>query len=260
MATVYSAKYSTGTYTYTRVRVDYSGTSATATLLYTRTNTYSGITGTGDPATFTFAGVNTSIANITFRGQQTDAVVGSVSFTISASGGTYSGSTSGYSQLLSFEGSVTIPAVIPSTPILSIGEVTSTSASIIWRCNNYGTSTGTAYLYGGTAPSPTTELSTTTSTSAQTYTQTGLGSGTTYYFRSRAKNSDNTWGPYSPDLIIRTLTPRAKFYGPDNGEAASTMKILGGINGTAQNITKLYGSVNGEAKIIHQSFGHLSYE
>lgn len=107
MATVYSANYSTGTYTYTRVRVDYSGTSATATLLYTRTNTYSGSTSATN-ATFTFGGQSVTFDK-TFYGQQTDATVASVSFTISSSGGTYSGSTSN-AGLMGFSGSVTIPA------------------------------------------------------------------------------------------------------------------------------------------------------
>lgn len=107
MATVYSANYSTGTYTYTRVRVDYSGTSATATLLFTRTNTYSGAT-SAIGASFTFGG-NTVSFDKTFYGQQTDAVVASVNFSISSSGGTYSGSTIN-AGLLGFSGSVTIPA------------------------------------------------------------------------------------------------------------------------------------------------------
>lgn len=107
MATVYSANYQTGTYTYTRVRVDYSGTSATATLLYTRTNAwYDPTSATG--ATFTFGGASVGF-NKSFSGPQTDATVASVSFTISSSGGTYSGSTSG-AGLFSFSGSVNIPA------------------------------------------------------------------------------------------------------------------------------------------------------
>lgn len=109
MATVYSANYQTGTYTYTRVKIDYSGTSATATLLYSRTNDYSGSTSTAYPATFTFGGQSVDISNKTFYGRQTDATVGSVSFTISSSGGTYSGYTNN-AGLLGFSGSVDIPA------------------------------------------------------------------------------------------------------------------------------------------------------
>lgn len=111
MATVYSDNYSTGTYTYTRVKVDYSGTSATATLLYSRTNDYSGATYANN-ATFTFAGVSTTF-NISLSGRQTDYPVTSVNFTIPTTGGTYSGSTSG-ADYFSFSGSVVIPS--QSTP------------------------------------------------------------------------------------------------------------------------------------------------
>lgn len=107
MATVYSANYQTGTYTYTRVRVDYSGTSATATLLYTRTNAWYDPT-SATKATFTFGGSSVEFSQ-SFSGPQTDATVASVSFTISSSGGTYSGSTAN-AGLLSFNGSVNIPA------------------------------------------------------------------------------------------------------------------------------------------------------
>lgn len=107
MPSVYSGNYSTGTYTYTRVRVDYSGTSATAHLLYTRTNAwYDPTSATG--ATFTFGGASVGFSK-SFSGPMTDAEVASVSFTISTSGGTYSGST-GNAGLLSFSGSVNIPA------------------------------------------------------------------------------------------------------------------------------------------------------
>lgn len=109
MATVYSGYYTTGTYTKTRVKVDYSGTSATATLLYTRTNTYSGAS--GQIGTFTFGGVAVNYEKY-FYGQQTDAVVASVNFTISTQGGTYSGTSTstGQNHLLDFSGSVTIPS------------------------------------------------------------------------------------------------------------------------------------------------------
>ena len=110
MPSVYSGYYTTGTYTKTRVRVDYSGTSATAILLYTRTNTYSGETSSGGGTTFTFGGKSVDMSNKKFYGQQTDAEICRVSFTISTSGGTYSGSTSGNPGLLGFSGSVTIPS------------------------------------------------------------------------------------------------------------------------------------------------------
>lgn len=107
MPSVYSGNYQTGTYTYTRVRVDYSGTSATAHLLYTRTNAWYDPT-SAYGATFTFGGASVGFDK-SFSGPMTDAEVASVSFTISTSGGTYSGSTSG-AGLLGFSGSVNIPA------------------------------------------------------------------------------------------------------------------------------------------------------
>ena len=116
MASVYSGNYSTGTYTYTRVRVDYSGTSATAHLLYSRTNSWSGET-SAYGVTFTFGGVSTTF-DVARYGEMYDSEVASVSFTISASGGTYSGSTSNGS-LFSFDGSVTIPSQAPTGLSLS---------------------------------------------------------------------------------------------------------------------------------------------
>ena len=107
MATVYSDYYTTGTYTKTRVRVDYSGTSATATLLYTRTNSYYTQAGT---ATFTFGGQSVSFTGFSDTGPSYDKVVCSVNFTIASSGGTYSGSTSGSPGLFAFSGSVFIPS------------------------------------------------------------------------------------------------------------------------------------------------------
>lgn len=115
MATVYSGYTTTGSYTKLRVKVDYNypSTTATATLLYTRTNTYSGATGTS-PLTFTFGGKSTTVNNKFFYGQQTDATVASVSFTVSLAGGSYSGSTSTTSSggigYMAFSGSVALPA------------------------------------------------------------------------------------------------------------------------------------------------------
>lgn len=93
MASVYSDASWTGDYTYTRVRVDYSGTSATAHLLYSRTNSWSGATGSGN-ATFSFGGASVGF-NQTRYGHQEDSELASVSFGISMGGGTYSGSSTG---------------------------------------------------------------------------------------------------------------------------------------------------------------------
>ena len=123
MPTIYSGDYWTGSWTYTRVKVDYSGTSATATLLYNRTNTYSQATG-ANGATFTF-GNNSVVFNKTFYGKQTDAYVASVNFTISTNGGRYYGSTAdaGY---LSFSGSIDIPAQASAPTGLSCSNISAT--------------------------------------------------------------------------------------------------------------------------------------
>lgn len=146
MATVYSSNYSTGTYTYTRVKVDYSGTSATATLLYSRTNSYSGQT--GQIGTFTFGGVSTSY-NKYFTGEQTDAVVASVNFTISTSGGTYSGTStsSGSDHFLDFSGSVTIPAQATAPTGLDANNIVRGVESFTANVyiTSWGTGTGARY-------------------------------------------------------------------------------------------------------------------
>lgn len=136
MASVYSGASWTGTYTYTRVRVDYSGTSATAHLLYTRTNSWSGATGSGD-ATFSFGGASVRF-NQTRYGQMTDSELASVSFSISMSGGTYSGSSSG--GYMGGSWSVSIPAQYtdPSGLSVSISELYTDGAKFNVSLSSYG--------------------------------------------------------------------------------------------------------------------------
>lgn len=108
MATVYSAQSWTGSYTYTRVKVDYNypSTTATATLLYSRTNDYAGET-SASGATFSFGGSSVGWSKA-FYGRQTDAVVASLTFSVSLGGGTYSGSSTG--SYLGGSWSVSLPA------------------------------------------------------------------------------------------------------------------------------------------------------
>lgn len=113
MATLYTGNTSCGTYTYCRVRVDYdySTLKATAKLLHSRTNTWTG-SEYADGCVFTFGGVSTGsfYASTGGLGRHTDYQIASVTFSFSAAGGTYSGSTSGYNAPYKFSGSVTIPA------------------------------------------------------------------------------------------------------------------------------------------------------
>ena len=142
MASVYSSNYPTGDHTYTRVRVDYDGTSATAHLLYSRTNDYDLEPTSTDGATFTFGGQTTNFT-ASLLGRQTDYEVASVAFTISVSGGTYSGSTGGSPGpgLFAFDGSVTIPAQGTPPSGLSVSapyNITAEGATFDVSVSSYG--------------------------------------------------------------------------------------------------------------------------
>lgn len=188
MATVWSGYTSTGTYTKNRVKVDYSGTSATATLCYTRTNTYSGAT--GGTGTFTFAGKSVSY-NKTFSGKQTDAAVASVTFTIPTSGGTYSGSSTSAGGYLNWSGSVTIPSqgTLPAKPSCTASTVSASSLQIVWGTTNLGDPAGTVTLYRGTTSSPTTVMYSRNVTGNVTFVNDQLAANTQYYYKATAINS-----------------------------------------------------------------------
>ena len=110
MGTVYTGT-TNKTYTYTRVRVDYDYNTlkATATLLHSRTNTWSGEEYTKGRDKFTFANVTSDYLWYTApRGQHWDDPVISVQFSFSPAGGTYYGSCTG--SVCGFSGEATIPA------------------------------------------------------------------------------------------------------------------------------------------------------
>lgn len=113
MATVYSDNHKTGDWTYTRVKVDYdySTEKATATLLYNRTNNWANTATEVYELTFTFGGKSVYNLHPAFWGYTEDGTVGSVSFSFSKAGGTYSGSASSpHNGYFAFSGSVKIPA------------------------------------------------------------------------------------------------------------------------------------------------------
>lgn len=122
MASVYSDAYWTGTYTYTRVRVDYSGTSATAHLLHSRVNNWTG-SEYAYGSTFSFGGASTRFdANTGGLGQHYDHEVASVAFSISTGGGYYSGSATSAGNY-SFSGGVTIPAQATAPTGLNVSDI-----------------------------------------------------------------------------------------------------------------------------------------
>lgn len=192
MASVYSGASWTGDYTYTRVRVDYSGTSATAHLLYTRTNTYSGATGSGN-ATFSFGGAAVGF-NQTRYGQMTDSELASVGFGISMGGGYYDGSSTG--GYMGGSWGVTIPSQYsaPSNPTISSVSTTTSSLTGTLSLSSWGNpSSGRFEYYFGTTSDTTSDytLSPTSgysSTKTASINKTGLTSNQNYYVRYRVWN------------------------------------------------------------------------
>lgn len=116
MGTVYSGSFWTGSYTYTRVKVDYNGGSATATLLHSRTNNYSSSHETASGQTFTYGGVSTSFNASVSMQEHYDTVITSVTFSYDQStGGSFGGYTSGSAGSFRFNtdssiSNITIPA------------------------------------------------------------------------------------------------------------------------------------------------------
>lgn len=97
------------------------------------------------------------------------------------------------------------PSVAPTKPTVSVSNATATSASVTYGTSSFGSpSTGTVYLYSGTATAPTTQLTTKTTTGNSTYSNTGLTSNTKYYYRARAYNGQ-LWSDYSDEKSIVTL-------------------------------------------------------
>ncbi len=114
MATVYSSEVSVGTYNRIRLKCDYSGTSATLTIQFRRTSSYTGTWG-DTQATLTFNGTEKAAA-YNYSGTVGTTWVNlraSISgYTVSTSGGTYSWrfNNPGDSSVLGCSGTITIPS------------------------------------------------------------------------------------------------------------------------------------------------------
>lgn len=114
MATVYSGEVSVGSYNRIRIKCDYSGTSATLTIQFRRTSSYTG-TWADTQATLVFNG-QSKAANYSYSGTVGTSWVDLRSaisgYTISTSGGTYNWNFNnpGSSSVLGCSGSITIPA------------------------------------------------------------------------------------------------------------------------------------------------------
>ena len=241
MPTVYSDAHWTGNYTYTRVRVDYSGTSATAILLYTRTNTYSGATTTGSPASFSFGGGWADMAGKAFYGQQTDTEVCRCSFSISMGGGWYEGSTSGNAGYIAFSGGVSIPAqnTKPTGLSVSLAEVYTNGAKFNVSVSSYGTPSGVdgRYIEAGilnqSAYGPTYRyaIAYNTTSSAITVNNSSSGGSLTiqpnkrYYYGAYASNTAMADSKVQGQFVTKAEAPTVLFNNATSDSANFTFSV-----------------------------------
>ena len=134
MATVYSSEVSVGTYNRIRIKCDYSGTSATLTIQFRRTSSYTG-SWADTQATLAFNGQSKAAA-YSYSGTVGTSWVdlrGSISgYTISTSGGTYSWTFNnpGGSSVLGCSGTLTVPSQVTAPTGLALSSVSSTYNSV----------------------------------------------------------------------------------------------------------------------------------
>lgn len=143
MATAYSGEVSIGTYNRIRIKCDYSGTSATCTVQFRRTQAYSGWWG-DSTAKLTFNG-QTKNAGYAYSGNVGTSWVNLVTvsgYSISTSGGTYSWNFSNPGGgVLGCSGSIYIPSqgTAPSSLNLSIVDATWNSVTMETVVGDWGT-------------------------------------------------------------------------------------------------------------------------
>lgn len=193
MATVYSEK-STSGYNDVRLKVDYSGTSATCTMQFRR-NGSCGSYGWSDPNCKIKFNGTTKTAGYSNPGYVCGDWVnlGSASgYSVSITGGNYSWSiTAGSGATLSGSGNVTIPsqATAPATPSCSPSSNSASLINVAWGISSLGNPTGSVSLYNGTTNNPTSLLQTKTSTGSWTFGNDQRAANTTYYYVAKASNS-----------------------------------------------------------------------
>ena len=209
MATAYSSEMSVGTYNRLRIKCDYSGTSATVTVQFRRTSSYS-TTWSDDGATLTFNG-RTKSASYYYSGNVGTSWIDLVTvsgYTISTTGSSYSFDFSKQYGILECSGSIWVPGqnVAPTKPTVSKSDLTKNSVKVTWGTTNLGVPTGTVSLYYeiyGTS-SPTT-VDTVSTTGNHTNTISSLNSNRWYTTYSQATNSVGT--STSDELNFVTLPP-----------------------------------------------------
>lgn len=145
MATAYSNEVSVGTYNRIRIKCDYSGTSATCTVQFRRTQAYNW-RWNDERATLTFNGTTKSTP-YSYRGTVSTNWINLVSasgYSVSASGGTYNWSFSNPGGgVLGCSGSIYIGSqgTAPSQLAISLVEATWNSVTMETTVGNWGTGT-----------------------------------------------------------------------------------------------------------------------
>lgn len=137
--------------------------------------------------------------------------------------------------------SFTTNGVAPTNPTTSVTNASASSNTVTYGTTSFGTpASGTVYLYGGTAASPTTQLTTKTTTGNSNYTHSSLAGNTKYYYRSRVKNA-YAWSSYSSDasVITRPATPSACSLSV-TGTTTATLTITSPTQGSAATMTAYY--------------------
>lgn len=243
MATLWTGQTSCGTYTYTRVRVDYdySTLKATAKLLHSRTNSWTG-SEYADGCIFTFGGASTGSIYISTGGlgKHTDTQIASVTFSFSAAGGTYSGSTSGYNAPYKFSGSVKIPARTytisynanggtgaPGNQTKTHGTNLTLSSTKPTKAN--ATATGYKVTFNGNGGTASKADATATDTTTYTFANWKDGAGTTYnaggsYTKNQADTLTAQWTSSTSKGAVTAATAT-------KSNTTSTRKVTFNANG-----------------------------
>lgn len=196
MATAYSGEVAVGSYNRVRLKVDYSGTSATCTIQFRRTSSWS-TTWSDANATLTFNGV-TKGAGYSYTGSVGTGWIDlkTVSgYSVSTSGGNYSWTFSNPSGgVLGCSGTISIPAqsYAPTTPTCTASSNSATLVNVTWGTSNLGNPTGTVSLYEGTTNNPTELLYSKTTTGTSMFGRDQRTANTTYYYKATASNSVGT--------------------------------------------------------------------
>lgn len=196
MATAYSGEVAVGSYNRVRLKVDYSGTSATCTIQFRRTSSWS-TTWSDANATLTFNGA-TKGAAYSYTGTVGTGWVDlkTVSgYSVSTSGGNYSWTFSNPSGgILGCSGTISIPAqsYAPTKPTCTASSNSATLINVTWGTTNLGNPAGTTSLYEGTTNNPTELLYSKATTGTSVFGRDQRTANTTYYYKATASNSVGT--------------------------------------------------------------------